>query len=147
MSDIERTLAIVGSIASVVGLVITIVVLLNVRRIEQSYARQALVPRLGSKLAANAKNLNKSLRTKAFDKIGPELAKCRANLEGLARALPESEKTAVQNLLGAVSGELQKGEATRSDERLLRIVDELKAIVQQIKNLEDEWKWRSRDAS
>lgn len=147
LSDIERTLACLGSIASVVGLGITILVLRKVRRIEQSYTRQGMVPHLRSKLSANAKNLKKYNRGKLVEKIGAELAKTRANLQSLLRALPEGERLTVQELLNEVSDELRKTASSRSDERANQFVDKINVIVQQITNLEEEWKWSSRDAS
>jgi hypothetical protein len=70
----------IGSICSIVGLVISAYVAWTIRKIEIAYVRHALIQECASKLSASLKNMNQFMRRSDESRLRQELQKCRVIL-------------------------------------------------------------------
>jgi len=130
------------SLSSILGLLITFWILLNLNEIRKDFLFRARIPQLIRKLKEHSSRLNKHLQD--FDgsipMINLELGKCRANLRSLRSKLPRNSKRSVKKL----EKQIQKNtpaKAESSKDTIREIYTDLNSVIEDMKNLEQDKKW------
>jgi hypothetical protein len=134
-----------GSLASIVGLAITLWVFFRVGRIEAGFRRQALLPLYSTSLGGHVKNLQRHLKNRNVSKMRSELAVCRSTLNDLIAYLKERRATDVKQVSLRISEllELRSDDALR--EQCSRILPSIQGVHETVKNLQHEINWRAPD--
>jgi 5-bromo-4-chloroindolyl phosphate hydrolysis protein len=139
-----NNVTLIGSLASILGLLITLYVAWAVSLIEQSYVRQALLPKYISSLKRILKNLDQGLGAKDNQALRSRLSEARELLRAVARHFPK--KTNAGKLVISITDSFEASERhflLKAEE----IIAELNGEVQAIDVLKAEMEWRRRDAT
>lgn len=142
-----ETLSLLGNIASILGLGISIIVFLRLGSIQKSYSRQALVPKLIGKLRTNAKNIESRLADKAYAESRSEFALARVNLRSISdhvRRRPRKELAILIVKVNAAADGRTTGAVHELQSEALGAIRTALLLVQ---NLCEKWKWGNRDAN
>ncbi len=132
-------LGILGSGASLVGLLISGVVWWNVRRIRSFFLARARVPELIRALQIHMTKLERHLEAyeESRSDFHSEMAKTKATLINLAPKLPRTTKKEVDVFLIA----LQVVSRSASKEEVRRVFDRLTTLLASVRHLEKDMKW------
>ena len=137
---IGATLSDWADLASIVGLLATVWVMMTVQNIRSYYVIRSRVPDLAKRLRKTASNLAGFLNdlSSFSTDVAVELASIEATLESLRRILRRGSKRTVDSLLQDVKS-ARKG---RPSEPAIRAVyTELVKLNEQIKHLQEELTW------
>jgi hypothetical protein len=138
-SDI--TLSDIGSIASIIGLIFTILVLIDVRRLKSYYLFTARMPELARKLREHTLNIAEYLSDfeKSIQDISVELARLEVVLNSLSRKLDRtSSETVVQLLKYLKNYDVERAGKTG----LRKIHVYVNKILDEIEDLQEDLKWK-----
>jgi len=132
-----------GDICSVLGFIITLVVLFKVGGIQRSFLAQARLPGLRRKIRGHCANLSKFLDdfTSTDPNIATEVRKCHANLQNL---LPKLEDKASVKVLVAFTAQLIKATGLPDKEQVRKLHTGLVGLEEELDNLSEDIKWRER---
>ena len=130
------------SVSSILGLLITVWILLNLHGIRKDFLFRARIPQLIRKLKEHSSRLNKHLQdfSGSGQMIDLELGKCRANLRSLRSKLPRNSKRSVKKL----EKQIQKNTPTKSEsskDKIWEIYTDLNSLIEEMKNLEQDKQW------
>ncbi len=132
-----------GSVASILGLVITLVVFYRIRKLETHFLFTARIPEYIRqfhehvlKIAELLQNFDRSSRD-----IRVELALCEANLKSLKPKLHGEARKSVMKLTRLIIK--QRESVTRqSAEQIEKIYEELIRVTRELENLQEDERWR-----
>lgn len=132
-----------GSIASIIGLVITLVVFYRIRKLETRFLFTARVPEYIRQLNGQNSYLYELLQN--FDgslrEIQVELAICEATLKSLKPKLHSETRKSVIKLTKRISQ--QRESVTRqSENQIWKIHFELNKVLQELIHLQEDERWR-----
>lgn len=138
--------SILGLLVSAAGLCITLWVAVRVRRIEQHYVRQALLPSYVRKLGGQIKNLENGLRSKNGMEALTALVVCQTVLQDLSAHLRGGRAQRVSQLIERIDA-LREAHREATFLAQCEVVNaELKASLESLRSFQRELQWRSRDA-
>lgn len=91
----------IGSISSIIGFVVTILLFLEARKIRNSFLRRARLPEVTRELSKSTSKLSEHLKGWDYDKTPAveEFSKVKALLENIKSKLPPEEQKKVGNYL------------------------------------------------
>ena len=143
MTDI---LPAIGNACSMAGFLLTLVVLLKLRRIHRSFLFQARLPDLRKKITGHRSALSKLLNNfaDASAEIATEIQKCHANLQSLRPKLGRRQVVSVNALLKQTA-EFGRSSVPPSKEEVRRIYLALVLLEGELENLSEDIKWRPRE--
>lgn len=97
LTDINK----IGSISSIVGLVVAIFILFEAKKIRNSFLRRARLPEINKELAKSASQLSERLKKWSDDKTPclETFSRVKALLENIKPKLPPEEKKKVDDYL------------------------------------------------
>ena len=145
-----------GSIASIIGLAITIFVAFGIRSITRDFLFQARVPQLKKKITEHVKAISGLLGnfTANQAEIHLELKRCRANLNNLLPKLGKKEAADVKVIIRKIHSvrtasfwhriQLQPLSESQYKERVEDIHSDLAELDEALSNLMQDNKWRPR---
>jgi hypothetical protein len=143
--DAINDISVVGSIASVFGLIVSLYVLARVNAISKSYARQALLPMYLKNLGGSLKNLDARLKKKDREGVHEELSRCRSHLRGALPHLAKSQAVMFTTLEQRVAAAVAQPEDVNFLRESERLRSELVGVLEYLKSQVKESAWRSRD--
>ncbi|MBI1925943.1 hypothetical protein HYR99_17035 [Candidatus Poribacteria bacterium] len=132
-----------GSVASILGLVITLVVFYRIRKLETHFLFTARIPEHIEQLHEHVLKIAELLQN--FDRssrdIRVELALCEANLKSLKPKLHGEARKSVMKLTRLIIK--QRESVTRqSAEQIEKIHEELIKVTRELENLLEDERWR-----
>ena len=134
------TLADIGSLASILGFVLTIFILLALRSIRRSYRFTARVPELIAKLINHAGEI--AVYQKEFSyshqEIQLELAKIEVALKSLKKKVGRNTKSSINKLLKNVENYSNN---SNDPKNLREIYVEMHKLISEIQELQSDLKW------
>jgi len=143
MADI---LTVLGNVCSVVGFLLTLLVLLKLRRIYRSFLFQARLPDLRKKIKGHRSALARLLNNfaDAGAEIAAEIQKCHANLQNLRTKLGRRQAASVTALLKQTA-DFGLSSVAPSKEEVRRVYLALVLLEEELENLSEDIKWRPRE--
>ena len=141
-------LNILGNVASIIGLGVTVWVLYRVRNIEKAFLKQAILPPTMRVLRRYLGNLERAIETKSRQATLQELERCRSllnashgYLDGHRRESCEQTVQVIENVCQLFSAEIEFW--TGCD----RAISRLYGVHEDLKTLVKEMEWRTKDAN
>lgn len=135
------TLSNIGSVASILGIGLSLYVVYNVREIRKSYLFTARAPALLKSLRTHSSNINDLL--KEFDtsteEIEAELARCSAIFESLTRKVGKHERKSISEVVQLISA--NKTLSVGSKKAVRDIYKELLKVEEAMSNLHKDKQW------
>ena len=135
------TLSNMGSLASILGIGLSLYVGYNVREIRQSYLFTARAPALLRSLhtrSSNIKNLLKEFEI-SIEEIGAELARCSPILESLKRKVGRHERRSISAVIQLIAS--NKTLSAESQNTVWDIYKELLRVEEELSNLHKDKQW------
>lgn len=133
---------------SVLGLILTLVVLAKVRGIHRDFLAQARLPDLHKKIRGHRSALSKFLNQTDFvalrHEIEAEIQKCDANLKNLIPKLSREQAGSV-TALAATTSALVGLRTGPEREKVREVYLGLVGIEEELDNLSEDMKWRTRE--
>lgn len=147
MPDWLSDLGNIGSIASIVGLFITIWLLIEARKIRDSFMRRARLPEINRDLTKCSSTLSRELKNWKNDKHPSieTLSTIKALLENIEPKLPIEEKRKVGIYLAALTPKKhffsKQSLSEISEEAAWQRYTELSGLITALKQLDKDSKW------
>lgn len=134
-----------GSICSILGLILTILILGNLRHVRRHFLFQARFPHLRKKIAKHRKSLSQLLNTydTSKEQIQIELQKCRANLSNLKPKLNRSSGNDVNQIIKQIKSTC-RSDSHLSESQVREIHISLVFLEQELENLNQDIKWEPK---
>lgn len=131
--------SILGLFVSVVGLILTIVVYVKVKNLQEDYLFRGRVPVLVGELRQHATNLADYHRESASSRnlIEAELSRVRSTVKALEMKLGRSERASVTRLSERVNG-FNTG---MGKEALWAIYVQMQEVIEDVKNVQEDRSW------
>lgn len=124
-----------GSLASIISLLLTAFVLLNVREIRTFYVARARLPKLAKRLREHSKKVSECLNdfTRFRTPLVQELAQAEATVQSIHRNLPRSGRASAKPLMVSLRAfdkrNPQEGQAQDCYLGMLRLQEHLKHVA------------------
>ena len=136
----------IGTLSSIIGVVITAVLLYHARKIRDSFLRRARLPAITVELKRTTSSLSENLKTWSNDRQPAlaQFAQVRGLLENLRYKLPSAEKQRVNAFLRALQPRRRLGRERLSsitEDRAWDLYADLSGIVVQLEQLAKDSKW------
>ena len=130
----------VGNLLSIVSFVLTIVVLLNVRKLRNAYKLRGRGPSLIKDLSKCASNLSGFLNdyNEFLPQINEELAKVKAKLRSMERKLGGSPKKSVKHVIAYID---QCSISTQNEEQVRETYVEIRNVVEELIENQKDLDW------
>jgi len=137
--DVAGITTLIGTVASIVGLLFTIWVLFSVSAIRSHFLFAARIPQIIEALQENASAISKGLTEydASTHLIEVELAKCAANLKNLSTKVKSRTRKSV---LAVVIRIEHPGNLTGKD-HVRGVYTALNGLIQELHNLTEDMKW------
>ena len=134
-------LSLIGTLASVAGLIITAITYVKVKNLEARYLFAARAPELVQRLNEQASNLVEYLRdfSRSTEPIRAELLQTVATLKSLERKASEHERASVKQLLKLIQ---EHDARVSSEESAWKIYSEIRKVEEEVRNAQEDLKWR-----
>lgn len=135
-----------GSISSIIGLLLTIFILYKLRRIHRNFLFQARFPDLKRKITRHRSNLSKLLTTYdgSADQVEIELRKCQSNLCSLKRKVARSLRGDIKRLVKHIKN-ISRSSSHPSKEEIRKVYISLVFIEQELENFSEDIKWGPKE--
>ena len=133
-------LSILGNIASIVGLALTILVFLNTKKIKEYYLLRARVPELIDKLTECSSKLAEQHREfeESRDLISVELGRAEVVLKSLEAKLKGRGRDSVRSLIKSVKNYDVK---TQERDSLWAVYVGMTKVIDELRDLQEDLKW------
>ena len=140
MSD-WLTLSNIGSVASMLGVGLSVYVIYNVREIRKSYLFTARAAALLKRLRTRSSNIKELLDEfeTSIDKIEAELARCMPVLDSLKRKVTRNERKPISEALRLISANKTLSDGSR--QAVWDIFKELLKVEEAVTNLQKDKQW------
>lgn len=136
-----------GSVASIIGLIVTIFLFIEARSIRKSFLRRARLPELNKDLAKAASEISVHIKTWENEKE-PALEKflhAKALLENIRKKLPDDERKMVEKYLSRLRPERllfkRKEISNLNRDEAFQLYSELNGLVTSLRELAKDNKW------
>jgi len=139
--------SIAGLLVSIVGLIITIRVLWRVRNIEKAFLKQALLPSRMKALQGYMRNLERAITTKNRQSVLQELERCRALIKACFDYLEGHRRESFEQTAQALEHACQLSAENEFWTECERALSRLHGVHEDLKTLVKELEWRSKDAN
>tara|TARA_R110001583_G_scaffold195126_1_gene369548 strand:- start:1642 stop:2088 length:447 start_codon:yes stop_codon:yes gene_type:complete len=143
LTDINK----LGSISSIAGLIVTIFLFLEARKIRNSFLRKARLPEVTKELVKVTSEIAESLKKWDTDKT-PALetfSKVKALLENIRPKLPSDEKRKVENYLNRLQQKkyfiIKISISELNEDSAWELYTELSGLVTSLQQLAKDSKW------
>jgi hypothetical protein len=143
LTDINK----LGSISSIAGLIVTVFLFLEARKIRNSFLRRARLPELNKELTKVTSEISESLKKWDTDKT-PALetfSKVKALLENISPKLPSDEKRKVENYLNRLQPKkyliIKSSISELNEDSAWELYTELSGLVTSLQQLAKDSKW------
>ena len=135
------TLSNIGSVASILGIGLSLYVIYNVREIRKSYLFTARAPALLKSLRNHSSNVNDLLKDfeTSVEEIEAELARCLPILESLKRKVDRHERKSISEVVQLISA--NKTLSVGSKNTVRDIYKELLKVEEAMRNLHKDKQW------
>ena len=136
-------LSVAGSVASILSLIFTVWVILEVRSLRLFYKRHLLLPRFTQELARHAKNARKAIESKRTEEVKGVLQKCDALIERVPKYADKALAARAQNTRDSIAkllGDHEHNLLTHSYE----VINELDATIESALAFTGEDQWATR---
>jgi hypothetical protein len=132
-----------GTVATIIGLALTLKVLRDVRRLQTHYIFLGRVPELLNTLSTQASTISRLLSglPESRDEIAHELAQCQANLKSLRTKVPGIQQRSVDELSAQIRRTLEIRPLER--EAVWRVYTGLSALGVEIRNVLADRSWEA----
>lgn len=131
--------SLIGTIASVIGLFLSIYIVLTARRINQFIFFNRRLPQLHKKIDAHASSI--STLSNEFDvnkdSIRDEMIRCSANLKALRKRIPRTQRKLIDSLSHLISTAIDDSELNK--ESTNQIYLKLRYLIEDIQNLQKDY--------
>ena len=143
IKDYLDAFSFVGSIFSTLSFIITILILIKLRKIHSEYLFKIRTPELLKKLESTSENISQYLNDfKIFiNDINRELTLCKVNLKSLKNKCPKEIKKSVSKLIKVIISYLKTTNIKKTQDDANMIYIELQGIIEECKNLSEDIKW------
>jgi hypothetical protein len=138
--------SIVGLLVSVGGLCITLWVAFRVRRIEQHYVRQALLPSYVRKLGGHIRNLERALKAKNRTEALKALAVCQTVLRDVSPYVAGRRACELTQAIERIDALRKAKDEAKFLVQCEDVNADLKASLESLRSFQNELLWRSRNA-
>lgn len=141
--DLLDWISLGGTVATVVGLLLTIKVLRDVQRLQNHYIFLGRVPELLNALATHGSRISALLgdMPSSGDEITHELSQCQANLKSLREKLPPPYQGSVDEVSALIKTTTEKGPLER--EGVWLAYTRLSALGVEIRNILADRNWEA----
>ncbi|MCI0693303.1 hypothetical protein L0337_15025 [candidate division KSB1 bacterium] len=131
--------SVIGNIASIIGALISVWVLLDVKRLRAHFLFRARIPDLMKLLKKHANTLSESLRNFVESQRDVEsvLPVCESTLKNLKTKLYGDVRQTTKNLLGRI----RRRTKPTSRDQAWEIYEELQALIEALTHLWKDKKW------
>lgn len=138
------TLSNAADLVSLVQVILSLIILYNVKHIRTQFLFAARVPQLTKSLEEHASNLSAQYRDleNSIDLVKTELARCQSVLRSLASKLKGDSRASVRRLIGKIEAERKTINAA-SGPIVWEIYTELTVLIEDMKQIEEDRKWRA----
>lgn len=135
------TLSNIASVASILGIGLSLYLIYNVREIRKSYLFTARAPALLRSLHARSSNINDLLKKFAtsIEKIEAELARCLPILESLKKKVGRQERKSISEVVQLITA--NKTLSAGSKNAVAEIYKELLKVEEAMRNLHKDKQW------
>jgi hypothetical protein len=135
------TLTNTGSLASILGIGLSLYVIYNVREIRKSYLFTARAPALLKSLRTRSSKINDLLKEfeTSIEKIEAELARCLPVLESLKNKVGRHERKSISEVVQLISA--NKTLSAGSKNAVWDIYKELLTVEEAMRNLHKDKQW------
>ncbi|WP_038912772.1 hypothetical protein [Dickeya zeae] len=147
MSDWLTDINKLGSISSIAGLIVTVFLFLEARKIRNSFLRRARLPEVNKELAKVTSEISESLKKWDADKK-PALetfSKVKALLENISPKLPSDEKRKVENYLNRLQPKkyfiIKRSISELNEDSAWELYTELSGLITSLQQLAKDSKW------
>ena len=137
----------IGSISSILGLIVTIFLFVEARKIRNSFLRRARLPEINRELAKATSNVSDQLKNWGEDKT-PALeafSNVKALLENIKPKLPSEEKNKVKDYLSRLQPKkylfVNTSLAELGEDSAWELYTELSGLVTSLQQLAKDSKW------
>lgn len=137
----------IGSISSILGLVVTVFLFIEARKIRNSFLRRARLPEINKELAKLTSNVSDQLKKWGGDKT-PALeafSKVKALLENIKPKLPPEEKRKVGDYINRLQPKkylvIKTSLSELSEDSAWELYTELSGLVTSLQQLAKDSKW------
>ena len=135
------TLSNIGSVASILGIGLSLYVVYNVREIRKSYLFTARAPALLKSLRTHSSNIKDMLKEfeTSIEEIEAELARCSPVLESLRTKVGRQERKSISGVVQLISA--NKSLSMGSKDSVWDIYKELLKVEEAMINLQKDKQW------
>lgn len=143
LTDINK----LGSISSIIGLIVTVFLFLEARKIRNSFLRRARLPEVNKELAKVTSEVAESLKKWDSDKtpVLETFSKVKALLENISPKLPSDEKRKVENYLNRLQPKkyfiIKSSISELNEDSAWELYTELSGLVTSLQQLAKDSKW------
>lgn len=136
----RETFFVLGNLFSIASFILTIFVLLNVRKLRNIYKLRARGPSLIKELSKSASNLSSFMNeyTGFIPQIGEELGKVAVKLHSLKRKLSGSPKRSVKRVLAYID---QCEVSPQNEAQVRRTYIEIVKVIEELKDNQKDLDW------
>lgn len=133
----------IGSLFSTLSFIITILILLKLKRIHSEYLFKIRSPELLKKLKINSDNISTYLNDfkRFIDDINREFTICKAILISLKNKCPKEIKKSASTIIKFIKSYLNTPNNNKKQEDANWIYNELQGIVEECNNYWEDIKW------
>jgi len=137
----------IGSMSSVIGLIVTIFLFVEARKIKNSFLRRARLPEVTKELAKASSQASTSLKNWHADKTSALeiFSNVKALLENIRSKLPSEEKRKVENYLNRLQPKkyifLKVSMSELDEDKAWELYTELSGLVTTLQQLAKDSKW------
>lgn len=137
----------ISSISSILGLIVTVFLFMEARKIRNSFLRRARLPKINKKLAKETTNICDQLKNWGDDKT-PALeafSNVKALLENIKPKLPSKEKNKVKDYLNLLQPKkyyfINTSLSELDENSAWELYTELSGLVTSLQQLAKDFKW------
>lgn len=137
----------ISSISSIIGLVVTIFLLIEAKKIKNSFLRRARLPEITKDLNTRSKNICSGLKSWSSEKnqVNMQYAIVRGLLENIATKLPEDERAQVVDYINSLKERSWffwwSSLLIESEDKGWKLYTELGRIITRLEQLQKDSRW------
>jgi hypothetical protein len=130
----------IGSLLSIAGFILSLVVLWNVRKLRNAYRLRARGPSLIRELSRTASNLNKFLNEFAdsLPQVKEEMARVSVRLRSIRRNVSREQRRSINNALRYID---QCEITVQNEESVRTVYIEIIKVIEELKDYQKDLDW------
>ncbi len=134
-----NNLSLFGSVASILGLLVSIYVLREIRNLKKKFLFRARVPQLLNAIKGYSKGISSKLRDFEGSKreLETDLSKCNATLKNLSLKVDGNAKEITKRL----TKKIRKQKQPLKKDEIWEIYNDLQALIESLSHLQKDIKW------